>query len=353
MITPLIPFYTTALGGTGLAVGLISGLREGLSSLFKIFGGWFSDRLGKCMPFVFFGYLFSVISRFFLALANSWQLIVAFISLERFGKLRDAPRDVIITQSTKKRGKGFGIHQAMDTIGGILGTLLVILFFWKLQLSIKTIIFVAAGISAFSIIPLFFVKEKKTKKIKKNLLQGIKDLQPKLKYFVFVASVFTLGNFGLYLFLLLRIKELTGSIILPLVIYAAFNLVYAVFAVPFGALSDKIGRKKVLLAGYVLFFFVGLGLVFFESFAYVSALFILYGLVFAITQANQKAFVSDLSGEMKGTALGFYSSVVGITNIFGGLIAGLLWDINYTTMFIYVSAVALISVVLLFFVRKK
>lgn len=353
MITPLIPFYTVALGGTGVAVGLISGLREGLSSLFKIFGGWFSDKIGKRKPFVFLGYFLSIIFKFFLAIVNSWQLIVGLISLERFGKLRDAPRDVIITQSTKKRGKGFGFHQMMDTSGGIVGTILVIFLFWKLQLDIKTLIFVAAGISGVSILPLFFVKEIKTKPIKKNIIKGIEELSHKLKYFIFVASVFTLANFGLYLFLLLRIKEITGSIIIPLAVYALFNLVYAVFVTPFGILSDRIGRKKVLLIGYVLFFLISLSFVYLQNILYIIILFALYGLVYAITQSNQKAFVSDLSGKMKGTSLGFYSSVIGIVNIFGGLIAGILWDISYTTMFVYVSAVALVSVFLLMFVRKS
>lgn len=353
MITPILPFYITAFGGTGVAVGLVSGLREGLSSLFKIFGGWFSDRIGKRKPFVFFGYFLSVIFKFFLAIAHSWQAIITFISLERFGKLRDAPRDVIITQSTRKTGKGFALHQAMDTSGAIIGTLLVIFLFWKLQLEMRTIIFIAAGISALSLLPLFFVKEVNGRKTKLSFLKGIKNISPRLKYFVFVASVFTLGNFGLYLFLLLLVKEATGNIVIPMVIYAVFSFVYAFFAVPFGNLSDKMGRKKVLLIGYILFFFIGLSFVFFHNIFFVISLFVLYGLVYAITQPNQKALVSDLSGKMKGTALGFYSSVTGVVNIVGGLIAGILWDINYVLMFAFISLVAFISIILLMFVKEK
>ena len=352
-ITPLIPFYTTALGGAGVAIGLISGLREGLASLFNLFGGWLSDRFGKRKLFVFLGYLISSIFKFFIAAANSWQSLTAFVGFERFGKSRDAPRDVIISNSTKRKGHGFGFHEMMDRAGAIIGTLMVVFLFWKLKLGIKTILYIAAGVAALSIIPVFFVKDKQTKKIKKNLFTGIKELNPKLKYFIFVSSVFTLGNFGLYLFLLLRAQQISGSIVVPLIIYAIFNLVYAFFVTPFGSLSDRIGRKKVLTAGYILFFFLAISFIFVNNIFVLAILFSLYGLVYALTDSTQTAFVSDLSGDMKGTALGFYGFVTGLVNIFAGLIAGVLWDISYSTMFIYLSVVAFVSIILIMFIKKK
>ena len=353
MITPILPFLITSLGGAGVAVGLLSGLREGLSSLFNLFGGWFSDRIGKRKELIFLGYFISVVSRFLIGIVGSWQQLVAFVSFERLGKMRDAPRDVIVSVSTKKRGRGFGIHQMMDTSGAIIGTLFVLFLFWKLNLDFKTIIFIAVGISVFSLVPLFFVTDPKIKKTKKNLLKGVKNLNNKLKYFIFVASVFTLANFGVYMFLLLRARDITGNIIYPLGLYVLFNLVFAVFVIPFGNLSDKIGRKKVLFLGYILFFVVSLSFAYIENLTYLVILFMGYGLVYAMTYANHKALVSDLSGNMRGTAIGFYYMCIGLASIIAGIVAGRLWDVNYSTMFIYLSVVAIIATILLIFVKER
>lgn len=354
LITPILPFYINSLGGTGVAVGLISGLREGLASLFNFFGGYFSDRVGKRKIFVFFGYLISIIFRFLTSIANSWQWIVGLVSFERIGKMRDAPRDAMISSSVKKeRGKAFGLHQAMDTIGGVIGTALAIFLYWKLNLNIKTIIMIAAGLSLFSLIPLFFVKEKKSKAKKINFSSGIHKIDKKLKYFIFVSSVFTLANFGLYMFLLLRAKEISGNVLFPLIIYAVFSLAYAISSEPLGKLSDKLGRKKVLMGGYVLFLILTIGFIFSKNLFSFSVLFILYGLVYALTQPNQKAMVSDLAGEMKATAFGFFSFAIGIVTILGGLIAGFLWEISYATMFSYLAVISTISIILLTFVKEK
>jgi MFS family permease len=197
------------------------------------------------------------------------------------------------------------------------------------------------------------VRDYQSKKIMESLVKGGKSLAKNLKYFILVSSVFILGNFGFYMFLELRAKEITGSIIIPLILFILFNVFYSAFPIFFGNLSDKIGRKKVLLIGYILFFLISLGLIFASNIFYLGSLFALYGLVYAITDSNQRAFVSDLSGKARGTAFGFYYFATGIMAVIGGLIAGFLWNVSYSSMFVFISAIAFISIILLLFVKEK
>lgn len=353
MIAPLLPFYITALGGGGVALGLLSGMREGLASLLKIFGGWLSDKTGKRKIFVFLGYFLSIIFRFLFLVANSWQQLVSFVALERFGKSRDAPRDAIIEESTKKIGRGFALQQMLDTSGAIIGTILVIILFWKFNLGIKTIILVASSIALLSLVPVLFVKEPKFKKTRKSIFKGVSSLSSKLKYFVFVSAVFSLGNFGLYIFLVKRGGDISGNLIVPLIMYAVFSAVYAFTSVPFGKLSDRIGRKKVLISGYVLFLLISIGFIFVDNVYLFGVLFSLYGLVYSITQPVSRALVADFSKQIKGTAMGFYYFVTGIVTIPAGIFAGFLWNIGPGTMFVYIAGIALVSLALICFVKNR
>jgi len=342
MITPILPFFIQSLGGGGLATGLISGLREGLSSLLKLFGGWLSDKRGSRIGIVFFGYIMSAILKLFIGVAETSTQIISFVSLERVGKIRDAPRDAIIARIKGKNGNNFGVHEMFDKLGGVLGTILVLFLFWLWQLDFRTITLIAAGVSMFSIIPLFMVKDQKTKKIKTNLFQSIKNLEPNLKGTVLLLALFALANFGLYMFFLLKVKEITGSATTPLVLYILFNLVIAIFSKRIGKYSDAWGKRKIIIGGYILFSFICLSFAFINTLALVALFFCLYGVVIAMTEPVQRSLIADLSGREKGTAMGLYYFAIGIATVIGGIIAGFLWDISPSIMYYYLATASFI-----------
>ena len=354
MILPILPRFITLLGGSSLAIGLIGGLMESISSILKVFCGYLSDKTGKRKIFVFSGYFTSSIFKLMLAFSKVWQHVLVFISFERVGKgLRTAPRDAIIADSVveMERGKGFGIHRSLDTLGAIFGSLLTVILLW-LSFKLNLIILIAAIASFLSLIPLNFVKEVKSKKQDVSLNIGLKMLPKHLKLFILVSAVFALANFS-YMFFILKAQEtflnkmgMFGEII-PVLLYVLFNVFYAAFAIPFGMLSDKIGREKVIVLGYALFSITTLGFAFFDSMFAFVILFALYGIVFAIIDGNQRAFVSDLATkELRATALGTYHTTVGLLTLPSSLIAGFLWQISPTATFVFGSIVSLVSVML-------
>ena len=298
MILPILPRFITLLGGSSLAIGLIGGLMESISSILKVFCGYLSDKTGKRKIFVFSGYFTSSIFKLMLAFSKVWQHVLVFISFERVGKgLRTAPRDAIIADSVveMERGKGFGIHRSLDTLGAIFGSLLTVILLW-LSFKLNLIILIAAIASFLSLIPLNFVKEVKSKKQDVSLNIGLKMLPKHLKLFILVSAVFALANFS-YMFFILKAQEtflnkmgVFGEII-PVLLYVLFNVFYAAFAIPFGMLSDKIGREKVIVLGYALFSITTLGFAFFDSMFAFVILFALYGIVFAIIDGNQSCLL--------------------------------------------------------------
>ena len=357
MIMPILPMFITALGGSSMIVGLIGGLRDSISSILKVFAGYWSDKSGKRKIFVFSGYLTSAFFKLFLAFSKIWQHVLVFAGLERIGKgLRAAARDAIIAESMpKERGKGFGIHRSMDTLGAIIGSIAVFLLFWFFRFSFNSIIFTAAILASLSLIPLCFIKEKKREPQDINLKISLKNLPQPLKLFILISGIFALANFS-YMFFILRAQEFfTGklSVGMPILLYILFNTFYAAFAVPFGKLSDRIGKKKVIAFGYLLFSLISLGFAFFNSLTAFIILFAFYGIVYAIIDGNQRAYVSDLSSkELRATALGTFHTITGLAALPSSLIAGFLWQINPSITFIYGAVMSFISVCL-FILEKK
>ncbi|RLF36980.1 MAG: MFS transporter, partial [Thermoplasmata archaeon] len=332
MITPILPLFIMSLGGTGVILGLIGGLRDSISSLLKVICGYWSDKTGKRKIFVFSGYITSAVFKLLLSFSTIWQHVLLFSGLERVGKgIRTAPRDAIIADSMpEKRGRGFGIHRALDTAGAIIGSILAFILIWYGALNFNIIILIAACIAFLSFIPLLFVKEIKRKKQDITFKISIKTIPKPLKLFLIVSIVFSLSNFS-YMFFISKTQTLFPkemTIAGPIMLYIVFNIFYAGLAIPFGLLSDKIGRKKVLLIGYLLFSVTMAGFALFSSIPMFIVLFALYGIVYAIVDGNQRAFVSDLSPEnLRSTSLGIYHTLVGLVALPSSIIAGLIWDI--------------------------
>ena len=329
IIQPILPLFIASLGGGSLAVGLIGGISDGLPSLLKVLAGYWSDRLGKRKPLVVAGYALSAVGKLFLPAATTWQQVFLLKTLERSGKgVRSAPRDAMISESAEegRRGRGFGLHRAMDSTGAVIGSILAYLL-WQGGMSYSSIFMVAGVLSVLALLPFYRVKESFrapscTVKLK------LSDLSPELRRFLGLAGLFALGNFS-YMFFILRAQGLFSgaeAVAAPLLLYALFNLVYALLALPVGIWSDRVGRRKVLALGYALFALTALGFAFVTSLAGLIALFALYGLVYALVDGSERAFVSDLSPAiLRGSSLGLYYGAIGLAAIFSSLAAGALW----------------------------
>ena len=350
MVFPLIPlFLTNVLGAGGAVVGLVEGAAETTASLLKVFSGYWSDKIEKRKPFVLIGYGISSLMKPLFAFSYIWQSVLGIRIAERVGKgIRDAPRDVIVANSCDEnvRGKAYGIHRFMDGIGSIFGAVLAFLL---LPLFGFRKVFLLAFIpSIIAVLLILFVKEKKHKHIEsKSLEVSFKSLTPQLKYFICIATIFALGNFG-YAFLLLRAINLGLESQTAILLYIIYYISYSIFIIPAGMFSDKIGRKRVILMGYGLFGLTSLGLIFVSSLSQIISLFISYGIFYAMIDGVQRAFVVDLSPpSIKGTALGTFHTSTGLAVLPAGLIAGLLWDkISPETTFIFSFVISITAITL-------
>ncbi|MCK4326221.1 MFS transporter, partial [bacterium] len=332
MVFPLIPlFLTTVLGCGAYAVGIVEGAAETTASLLKVVSGYWSDKIRKRKPFVLFGYSMSSITKPLFALANVWTFVLFLRVIERIGKgLRTAPRDALVAESCDEsvRGKAYGFHRAMDGIGSTLGAVLALLLLPIL--GYRKIFFFALIPGIVSVLIIFFIKEKnapaKEERKESSVKLSFKELPVNLKLFILISSIFAFGHFG-YPFLLLRAKNIGIADNMAIFLYVLFYIVYSICVVPLGMLSDKIGRRPILIGGYLIFGITSFGLIFTSSLYSILFLFIVYGMFYAMIDGTQRAFVVDLSPQhFKGTALGIFHTAIGLVALPGGYIAGLLWD---------------------------
>ncbi len=333
MVYPLLPvFLVNTLGASPAVLGVIEGIAESLASLTKVFSGFWSDRIKRRRPFTIFGYAGSGVGKLFLYLATGWHAVLLGRIIDRFGKgVRTAPRDAIIADSAEagKRGAAYGLHRAMDTIGASLGVWLAYLLIINFKQPPREIFLISLIPAFLGVIFLFFIKEKKAgiKPAAKKIEFRWKILDKRLKMFLIFSFIFTLGNSSNQ-FLLLRAQNLGNPLAAVLLMYLTYNFIYGIFAYPAARLSDKIGKKKILAAGYFFYGLVYLGFAAFSSTRALWIMFAVYGLYIAFTEGVEKALVADIApGELKATAIGLHATLVGIGLLPASLLAGLSWKI--------------------------
>lgn len=356
MVYPIVPiFLTSVLHAPMDVLGLIEGIAESAASLLKWVAGAWSDRVGRRTPFVVFGYGVSSISKPLLFLAASWHWVLFSRLIDRFGKgLRTAPRDVMIAAASDpaRRGKAFGFHRAMDTVGACIGPLLAALMLHHYHLPLRAI-FVWAFIPAvLGVLALAFLKrspaaERKIKAAPEDAPTR-EPLPGALKRFIAIYALFALGNSS-DVFLILRAKSLGFSDTATLLTYVFYNFVYATAATPAGWISDHVSRRKLMTGGLVVFALVYGGFAAARAPWMIWALFALYGFYGAATEGVAKAYVTDLApARRRGAALGLYQAVTGLTVFFASLAAGALWKhLGPWATFSYGAALALGAALLL------
>jgi len=359
MIYPIWPIFVRTLLGTDMAVlGFIDGLGETVVSISQAASGYVSDKIRKRKMFLWIGYLFGSASRIGYSLSTAWQHLVPFRVMDRAGKMRGAPRDAIIAdESTREnRGRNFGFLRAMDNLGAVCGIVVCTLVLFLGLLDYKTLFFLASIPSIISaLLILLFIKEKKLTKDRIYKGLSLKDLDRNFKLFLLLSALFALGSFS-YSFLLL-IAQYAGfeAKYLPL-LYLLFTAVASLLSLPFGKLSDRIGRKSVLTMSYVLWGLVNLTLIAVQSYWAIVLCFVFYGLHKGASEPVQKTLVSELApADYKASSFGGFQMVVGLCALPSSFVTGLLWDqFNSFVAPLYLSlGLTLLSVTMLLFVKEK
>lgn len=340
MLVYLIPlFLANILGVRTAVIGLIDGVAETTASLLKVYSGALSDRLRARKWLAVLGYALSTVAKPFLYFANTWGWVLGVRFADRTGKgIRTAPRDALVAASTDERSRGlaFGLHRAGDTAGAFLGIGIAALIIWLTQTN-EALLSAATFRTAVlvSIIPAVLAVVVLTLGAKEvavadrgtgTLRLSLKGLDARFRYFLLAVVLFTLGNSS-DSFIVLRAQERGLSVLATMFMLMTFTAIYALFSGPLGALSDRIGRRRLIIGGWLAYGLVYLGFTLAHAGWQIWALFGLYGIYYAATEGVAKALVADLVPDaQRGTAYGLFNAAIGLTALPASLIAGLLWQ---------------------------
>lgn len=359
MIYAVMPLFLMTLGASKTEISLIEGIAESTASVLKALSGWGSDKIGKNKPFMIIGYGFTaILSPMFTFVTTPLQVLMIRFS-ERVGKgIRTAPRDSLVAGSSdeQSRGKNFGFHKAMDNSGAIIGPLLAFGILSLFPGAYRRVFLLAAipGLMGLITVTVFIKEAKKTTAHEQPQI-SLRHFSKRYYAFLAIVFVFTLGNSTDALLLIKASDVGIADAFIPL-LFMIVNGVSVIFSVPAGILSDKIGRERLIIFGYLMYAMIYFGFGKTQGQASIFLLFALYGLYSAATDGIQKALVSDLvDSKVRGTGLGLYNCLIGVTLLPASIIAGLLYDhVNNRAPFFYGACMALIAAVLMMiFYRKK
>lgn len=364
MVYPLVPLYLVyAFGATPVLIGVVEGVSESVASLLKVFSGYTTDRFKKKKAIAFIGYVPATIYKIMLLFAVSWVGIFAAKVVDRLGKgIRTSPRDVLISESTDKTkmGKSFGLHKALDMLGvalGILITYFVLLYMGDDHSGFRTIFLIAIVPSVLGLCMFPFIKEKKEPRVEKgkeHFLKNFSRIDGQLKLYLLVVFLFALGNSS-NVFILLRAQDIGFATTTVILLYFVYSMTASILAMPLGKLSDRIGRKKLLVPGYITFALCYFGFAFATQQWTLVAIFVAYGVYTAMISGVERAYVAEIAPEeLKGTMLGLHATVAGVALLPASVIAGIMWDaISPAAPFIFGASLSLIAALILVLFMKS
>ena len=353
-------FFTTVAGASAALLGLVEGFSDFSASSLDYFSGWLSDKSGKRKKLAILGYGFSTLAKLMLLVGTSAVTLASFRIIERMGKsFRGPARDAWLSSVAEEsnRGYAFGLHKAMDKAGAVLGPLIAYFLLLRLGQGMSTfrLIFIIAIITAaLSVFILALMNDRPgVPHERENIFKAWGTLSSSFKTFLIPAGIFSLAYFS-FGFLLLRAYAIGFAIKDVVLLYALFNLSFVIISIPIGRLGDLIGRKFIVVLGYLIYITMSLGFIFATEKWEVVLLFILFGVFYSIDEAQNKAFIADLEKDRRATAIGAYNFITGIIYLFASVIAGALWVLNPVFAFVFAASVAFVALAFfLFLFRKK
>ncbi|MDR3471311.1 MAG: MFS transporter [Devosia sp.] len=352
MLYPVLPTFLTSLGASGSIIGLIDGVAQATQNITQGASGWLADRLQKPKPIALVGFFLAAISKPLMGLAPAWPGVFGARVLDRLGAgTRSAPRDALIAGSVTEqdRGKAFGLEGAGDNLGAFLGPLITVLLLGVFALQLRWIFYLALIPGLLAFLMVLLVRPQPVKVAAKTRLDfNLRQLPVAYWRYVGVVGLFCLGNSS-NAFLILETQSAGASLDLTILIYAGYNLVAALISYPAGWLSDRFGRKRMLLLAFFVFLVAYLGFALSRDLPVIALLFAVYGLYQGMFRAVGKAFAADLvPGHLRASGIGWFSTTVGLVQLVASVVAGLLWDrVGHQAVFAFGALFALAGILAL------